>query len=653
MREGWTNDLVHSREQYKGAVYNPLLSQGRIYCLLKNSIIPTLFSLLALGVLLINNFINYGNNFVVSGLIIIICVISVIYRLRVQLPGILFLESVYFAIATFISYTLFNQQIFNIKTENILQILLLVCFLTLVVEVVITICKPQKIIFEILTIKEVILVLIVSMINFITVMSFSNVKIEGIEILMTIFFVSMTLTFSYSLINKFGAIISIMTIFSVLISFLGSESNVNLLLPKESRIEIIFLGFIVGVITECCIASLSLKNIKFIFHSVRYGYVNNSYLQVLDSMQVAVVISIVMPSTILLLTKNIEGYKEFFNTLTTGCVVTLFGSVIAAIFTRGLKEWGLYNIFHYPIKLMWTREFPKWIPCCSIADVDGDGKSEVIVGCADNCIYCFKDGVEVWKKNVGNVPSPVIGVGKVGKGDDTKIVIGTYNGSVICLNSSGEEVWRIEIGQWVWCVTIGDVDNDGENEVIAGGMDDTIHVYKDGGKELWSTYFDSWVGCCVVADIDNDGHNELIAGSNDQTLRCFKNGPNELWRAWFGEWVNCCAVGDVDNDGLNEVVAGSNDGTLRCFKNGHEIWRITIMGGPGAVTIGDIDNDGMNEIVVGCGDHTLRVIKNSKEVWIGRLDRYPDCVAVGDVDNDGKNEILSGDWYSYVRCFKL
>jgi len=461
----------------------------------------------------------------------------------------------------------------------------------------------------------------------------------------------MILMMTYVLVDKFGTIVFSLVIYSFVIMWSNETTLLDNLYPNYSEIERIFIALIIGLFAECIIAVIGQKNLIYSLRSYRYGYIKNSYYQSLDALQIAFSLSFSLPCMAITFANTIE--KDFLSVMPAGIVLSACGFVPVSFIALEIKESVLYNTIHIPIRMLWKREFPKWIVCCAIEDIDNDGKNEYIVGCADNYLYCFRDGNEIWKKNIGNVASPQIGIGKIGNDDQIKIVIGTYGGEIICLDSCGNDLWKIKLGQWIWSVTIGDVNNDGVNEVIAGGMDDIIHVYKDGGEELWSESFDSWIGCCSVADVDGDGNNELVVGSNDTTFRCFKNGSYELWRATFGEWVTCCAVGDIDNDGLIEVVVGSSDGTLRCYKNGLELWRTTIIGGPGALAIGDVDNDGVNEIVAGCGDHTVRVYKGGKEVWIGRLDRYPDCIAIGDIDNDGKNEILTGDWYSYLICFKL
>jgi len=615
-------------------------------------IIGVFYGALAFGFVLMNEELNIKRNLMIVCILTIMGIIVTIYRLFSQKKGLLIISSISFSTLVILFNEILNKSFFGLEQMRLFQILFVFMILMILLDVVIAICNPLKLSIQMFTLKEITMILLAASMNFATLKSISHMENGDLAMIMIVFFISMTTMFAYFLVDKFGTIAITLAVFSALSAGLAKDTYLNKLFPKEDVLEVVIICLLIGLIVECVIATLSMKNTRNIFHPVRHGQVNNSYIQMLGSIPTVLIFALVVPFTTQLFAANAIYGKSEIEFVALGFVIVLFGGISATFLSRGIKESGLYNIIHDSYTQQWFREFNKWVTCCAIYDIDGDGKNEVIVGCADKYIYCFRDGVELWKADVRNTPAATCGVDRIGKEDDIKIAVGSYDGGLRCLSNKGEELWKVQTDSWVWSVAIGDADNDGENEVAFGGMDDMIHVCKDGGIELWSTYFDSWVGCVAIGDVDNDGINEVVAGSSDQTLRCYKNGPNEVWRAYFGEWVNGCAIGDVDGDGLNEVVAGGFDGTLRCYRNGQELWRVSIYGTIGAIAIGDVDNDGKNEIVVGCGDHTIRVYKNGKETWVGRVDRYPDGVAIGDADNDGINEFIAGDWYCYLRCFK-
>ena len=617
-------------------------------------LVAVLFSLLATTVHIIHYYNDFKKSGMAIGIVVFLAGLSILYRIKIKKFGFLFLEALAYDLSIIICYQAANVKILQMSLTNSVKVLIAVSAVMLLLDIAIAIVKPSQVMLQPFHFKEILALVLLSGVNAGIVQVMLLFGDSVLIILGIIFLVSMVVMFGQLLVDKFATVAILLSMSAGFTHLLTQGLVWGKLFLKYNLIEIVFISLAIGLLLECSLTINSYKNLNYIFKGIQYGKVNNSYYNKIQGMQAALLIAFMVPAVFISFFRPKMPLDNFMIEYSLSSLMAVLGTSTVIFMSFNIKEWPLYKSLHGEMEILWTREFPKWIPCCKIADIDGDGINEMIVGCADNYIYCIKNGMVLWKTYVRNVPSPVIGVGKVGKDDDIKIVIGSYEGEVVCLNAQGKELWSVNVGYWVWAVILGDVDNDGENEVIAGGMEEIMHVYKDGGKEIWNNTFDSWVGCFGVGDVDGDGKNELVAGSNDQTLRVFKDGPNEMWRAMFGEWVNCCAVGDVDNDGIDEVIGGSNDGTVRCFKQGKEIWRIdTIPGGPGAITIGDADNDGKNEIVLGCGDHTLRVIKDGLEVCVARLDRYPDCVSIGDVDGDGKNEILTGDWYSYLRCFRM
>jgi WD40 repeat protein len=452
--------------------------------------------------------------------------------------------------------------------------------------------------------------------------------------------------------NKFGTILFIVFGLSILVTSLKPFFLANELFRSMLPLDILATGWIVGIAVEGALAMVMVKNVFHVFKAGRPGQVNNAFVQASGNLPQVLIFSLIAPTLVFIFSLNQPLASSSLTTLWSGITIAFLGGAMSAFWCRDINHWGLIGLLRPTFRQIWMQEFDKWVCCVAVGDIDDDGVNEMIVGCADHNIYCFRNGTLLWQTRLGNPPAASCAIAQIGTRKEKSFVTGSSDGNVYCLSPRGEILWQVETPNWVWCCTAGDADNDGECEVVAGGMDEKLHCYKDGGEETWFAWFDSWIGCCAVGDADNDGLNEVVAGSNDHTLRCFKNGANEIWRAYFGEWVMCVAIGDVDGDGLNEVVAGCNDGTMRCYRNGNEIWRVAILGTFVTLAIGDADGDGLNEIVAGCGDNTLRIYKHGKEVWAGGLEKYPDCVTIGDFNNDGQDEVLSGDWYTWLRAFK-
>ncbi len=230
----------------------------------------------------------------------------------------------------------------------------------------------------------------------------------------------------------------------------------------------------------------------------------------------------------------------------------------------------------------------------SIADLDGDGLAEVLLG---RQIFSF-DG-------------QVLGVGAYGYG---------YVGTSVAVN----------------------MDDDPQLEVVAGNsvyeMDGSL-VWTDGGAD----------GIPAVADFDGDGLPEVVrAGSSLVTLS--DTDGTTIWQVSVpGSGGGPPTVADFDGDGEVEVgVAGLSYYTL--FDNdGSVIWSNPTEDDSSSVTgssVFDFEGDGASEVVY-ADEHNLYIYDGATGAILmqheghasGTLYEYP---VIADVDNDGATEIIVG-----------
>lgn len=140
----------------------------------------------------------------------------------------------------------------------------------------------------------------------------------------------------------------------------------------------------------------------------------------------------------------------------------------------------------------------------AIADINGDGRFEAVVGMGDNWyIKCIK-----WRD-----PQCSPGDGS----DHTKVwAFHLDNGS----NVAG---WPVSAQNTVWSSpAIGDVDADGSPEVIFGSDDGHVYAYNGDGSVLWSVrpQFSHLNGggivrgSPVIADLDGDNDLDVAIGTS-------------------------------------------------------------------------------------------------------------------------------------------
>ena len=172
----------------------------------------------------------------------------------------------------------------------------------------------------------------------------------------------------------------------------------------------------------------------------------------------------------------------------------------------------------------------------AMCDIDMDGVDEIITGCEDGTIHCFKrlDGMILENQGIiletgmaDAMPSlgdlngdgvPDMAVGS--RGGELRIYYGNMGEYSVLFN----EYENIDSGQ-TWCAPcIDDVDGDGINELYAGTFDgyvamfenNILNGYIEGNERNYKGNDNLKFGTnCVPRfyDIDSDGMKDLVAGS--------------------------------------------------------------------------------------------------------------------------------------------
>jgi hypothetical protein len=211
-----------------------------------------------------------------------------------------------------------------------------------------------------------------------------------------------------------------------------------------------------------------------------------------------------------------------------------------------------------------------------VADVDGDGAKEVVVG--TNVAHSGAVGAHLIVLNGTTLAeewkSPSLTDGWVAVSDiDIADVDG--DGKLEMLAAvGGNRVYAIDgvTHQYDWlealpASTIGafDLNADGQQEILVGQSDGMVGVY-DGTtfafRESVSAKSGSAVAALSITDLDGDNRPEWILASNGM-LSVLEDGTGELlWRSKnlgtnLGRY-NQLPVRDIDGDGKKEIVVGSD-----------------------------------------------------------------------------------------------
>ena len=151
------------------------------------------------------------------------------------------------------------------------------------------------------------------------------------------------------------------------------------------------------------------------------------------------------------------------------------GIVVYDLHTRGIK-WTQ----HLDLSTRYTRYKAEIHSIPTLADVDNDGRLEVIVGTSMGWVYVLdpKTGqaLDGWPVQLGDVQGQVA-VADVDNDGWLEMIAADARGSVVALKLSGKELWERHLGSAIGTgATLADVDGDGKLEIMIGTFDGRIFV---------------------------------------------------------------------------------------------------------------------------------------------------------------------------------
>ncbi|MBI4423814.1 MAG: PQQ-binding-like beta-propeller repeat protein [Elusimicrobia bacterium] len=239
--------------------------------------------------------------------------------------------------------------------------------------------------------------------------------------------------------------------------------------------------------------------------------------------------------------------------------------------------------------LKWSFEAKSWIwSSPAVADLDGDGRKEVVFGSDEGMLYVLDASTPVarWQATLGDAEAHVRAspaLADVTGDAGLEVLVGAPTGVFHCLDGrTGAERWRFATGgEILSSAAVGDLDGDGRPEIVFGSADGTLYALRGDGSLFWRMYAGGPVYASPALARRNPGATlDVYVTTLDGRLLVARGADGKLVGGFNvgAEVVSSPIVADVDGDGRLEIFFQDRKGDLDATNRGDVFWAIRDLG---------------------------------------------------------------------------
>jgi len=323
--------------------------------------------------------------------------------------------------------------------------------------------------------------------------------------------------------------------------------------------------------------------------------------------------------------------------------------------------------------LLWKTRLRSRIYQVAAADLDGDGRAETIAGCADKRIYCLvPDGKVRWQTDPPprtyarpgyrgvlpfQGPIKIVLIADLDRDGRPEILLGSGNWRTYCYSSDGKLLWdECNWAHQPTCAAAYDLNGDGVLEAIMGNDYRSAVIYHGKtGKILRTIPMSPHAGPTAIAadDLNGDGKGDLVVGDRAGRISFVVPWKGRAKSIEVGAPITCVRIVNIDDN--KRILVGSANGYVYAFgPDGQPLWRRNLGDVPRGILLVDVTGDGRPEVVIGCEDSRLWVLDRAGRI-VGTFptDGPIRHVRLAEIDgNRASHEIIVASDGGYLYALK-
>lgn len=310
------------------------------------------------------------------------------------------------------------------------------------------------------------------------------------------------------------------------------------------------------------------------------------------------------------------------------------------------------NSQNIKLKKEWTTNVKSFLESApTVADIDNDGRDEVLVAGQEEMMALDNDGDIIWRwktrKRFMTYPTVL-----KRKNKSALIFAADNSGQMTCLSGDGKIVWQTDLNagaEWSASV-VADIDGNGSFEVVQTDLSGTVWLFDAlTGEVLRQTKItDGKSVSPAVGDLTGDGTLEIVIATNDGTISVLSNELTLLWKYKIGvsseTWSTSAPIMFAKSDGTAYIIAVSSTGDVYSLNSdGIVEWKYSTKAPiASTLSVGDLDQNGVADIFLITQKGVLyRFDENGSKLWnIDMQGRSLASGAILDINNDKKTEYV-------------